>query len=75
MAIFNELTTFYGRLVFIEEAHLPHTHVSLEEDRTFHHSIPSKLYRNCKFNFVVNFDLILSTSKRSCDVQGFFNQL
>ena len=38
--------------------------VSLEEDRTFYHKVPIKLYGNSNFNFLIN---VLSTSKRSYD--------
>ena len=51
--------------VFVEEFHLPHSQVSLRGDRIFHHIVPSRLYRNSKLNFLVNFEWILLTSKRS----------
>ena len=48
----------------MEEFHLSHSKVSLQEDRLFHHKVLSKLYCNSKLNFLVNFNLILSTLRR-----------
>ena len=42
----------------MEGVQLPHDQVLLLEDRTFHHKVLSKPYRNSKFNILVD-----STSK------------
>ena len=49
-------------LCFKEEFHLLHGQVLVLKNRTFHQKVLSKLYRNYKFNFLVNFNFVLSTS-------------
>ena len=44
----------------MEGVHLPHGQVP--EDRTFHRKVLSKVYRNSKFDILVNFNFVLSTS-------------
>ena len=54
-------------LVFMEEFHLPHYQVSLEEDFTFHVKILGKLYCDSKPIFSVNDNFGLQTLKISYD--------
>ena len=54
--------THLSYFVFKEEFHLLHGQVLVLKNRTFHQKVLSKLYRNCKFNFLVNFNFVLSTS-------------
>ena len=51
----------------MEGFHLPHGQVSLQEHRIFHGKVPSKLYSNSKLHFLVNFNFVLTTPKRSHD--------
>ena len=41
-------------LYFLEWFHLPHSQVSVLEDRTFYHKVIRKLDLNSNFNFLVN---------------------
>ena len=69
MFIFNELvikidpvkktTSFF---VFMDSVQLSHDQALVLEDRTFHCIALSRLYRDSKFNILVNFNLVLSTS-------------
>ena len=68
MSIFNELvikndpvekaTSFF---VFMEGIQLPQNQVLVQEDRTFHCKVLSRLYRNSKFNILANFNVVFST--------------
>ena len=49
----------------MEGFRMPHGQVSSQKDRTIHCIVPSKLYRNNKLNFLVNFNFVLPTVKRS----------
>ena len=49
--------------LFMEEVHLPQGQVSLQEGKTFHYKVLSKLSRNSELKFLVNFNLILSALK------------
>ena len=44
--------------------HLPQSQVSAREGKSFCYKIFSKLYRNIKLNFLINFNLISSALKR-----------
>ena len=69
MSIFNELvikndpvkkaTSFF---IFMEGVQLPHGQVLVLEDRGFYRKVFRKLYRNGKFNILVNFNVVLSFS-------------
>ena len=69
MFIFNELvikidpvkkaTSFF---VFMDSVQLSHDQALVLEDRIFHCIALSRLYRDSKFNILVNFNLVLSTS-------------
>ena len=43
----------------METVQLPHNHVLVLEDRTFHRKVLTRLYRNNKFNILINFNFIL----------------
>ena len=70
MSVFNKLAIKNDRIkkaspffVFMEKIQLPHDKVLLLEDRTFHHKVLSKLYRNSKFNILVNFNFVYQPHK------------
>ena len=70
MSVFNKLAIKNDRIkkaspffVFMEKIQLPHDKVLLLEDRTFHHKVLSKLYRNSKFNILVNFNFVYQLHK------------
>ena len=51
-------------LVSLEGDQLPHVQVLRLGDRALHRKILSKLNCNSKFNFPLNFNFVLSTSKK-----------
>ena len=51
-------------LVSLEGVQLPHVQVLRLGDRALHRKILSKLNCNSKFNFSLNFNFVLSTSKK-----------
>ena len=69
MIIFNEFVIKNDPLkkaipffVFMEGVQLPQNQVLVLEDKTIHGKVLSKLYRNSKFNILVNFIFLLLTS-------------
>ena len=46
--------------IFMKWVQLPHGQIMVLEDKSFHHKVLSKLYRNSKFNVLVNFHFVLS---------------
>ena len=53
------------KIVIHQIVHLPQSQVSMQAVKTFHCKVLSKLYRNAELNFLVNFNLDLSSLKRS----------
>ena len=69
MSIFNELVNKndpvkkrHHLLAFMGGVQLPHDQILRLEDRTFDCKIFSKLYCSSKFNILVNFNFVSSTS-------------
>ena len=53
------------KIVIHPIVHLLQSQVSIQAVKTFHYKVLSKLYRNDELNFLVNFNLDLSSLKRS----------
>ena len=53
------------KIVIHQIVHLHQSQVSIQAVKMFHYKVLSKLYRNDELNFLVNFNLDLSSLKRS----------